>query len=469
MLAAPAVALLAFAPGAAAGPLTLHGSGPITKLSCASSPCVKTLRRAGGHPVVTLTRLHAAIRGGPAQNIYQLSWKVGDPHVHLDAEALRPLSPVGSIALATISSWTRSGPKGLVGALNGDFFGYKGWYGGYPSGMLVRARTVDAFGWGGPGVGYETKGLGGRPGGMVFGNPRAVPTNISLPHGALATIGSFVSSPGSLAAKAGDLPGDQVAVATAHNVAFKIPSGMIGVVLGSAVVPSPFGSMLRGTKTGYHNPTNSSTSAKETVVGFRFGERGVATRSLLLPISMTVCASGVCPAGTSITLHTGQALLVARADRFAATGLEDAAASPAAAVKVAVDSAKWAHVAEVMGGKPLLVKNGVARYTTPWADPPMMDHNPCYQWCGRFWRPAVMMGTNGWGSMLITGSADSGVYGWQWTSMLRQLGARDAIGFDNNSSTELLVPGISPSHGWTFDSANHWERDIPEATALSFR
>jgi hypothetical protein len=69
VLAAPAVALLAFAPGAAAGPLTLHGSGPITKLSCASSPCVKTLRRAGGHPVVTLTRLHAAMRGGPTQNI----------------------------------------------------------------------------------------------------------------------------------------------------------------------------------------------------------------------------------------------------------------------------------------------------------------------------------------------------------------------------------------------------------------
>ena len=61
-----------------------------------------------------------------------------------------------------------------------------------------------------------------------------------------------------------------------------------------------------------------------------------------------------------------------------------------------------------MGGKPLLVKNGVARYTTPWADPPMMDHNPCYQWCGRFWRPALMMGTDGWGSMLITGAARLG-------------------------------------------------------------
>ena len=155
VLAAPAVALLAFAPGAAAGPLTLHGSGPITKLSCAASPCVKTLRRAGGKPVVTLTRLHATIRGGSAQNIYQLSWKVGNAHVHLDAEALQPLSPVGAIALAPISRRARSGPNGLVGALNGDFFGYQGWAGGFPSGMLVRhGRSTRSAGaapeWGTP-------------------------------------------------------------------------------------------------------------------------------------------------------------------------------------------------------------------------------------------------------------------------------------------------------------------------------
>ncbi len=53
--------------------------------------------------------------------------------------------------------------------------------------------------------------------------------------------------------------------------------------------------------------------------------------------------------------------------------------------------------------------------------------------------------------------------------MVRQLGATQAIGFDNNSSTELLVPGSSPAHGWTFDSSHGWERDITEATALSYR
>ena len=191
---------------------------------------------------------------------------------------------------------------------------------------------------------------------MVFGTPRAVPSTVTLTNGQVATIGAFVSAPGSLGAQVGKLPGDQVAVVTAHNVAFKIPSGAAGFVLGSAADPNPFPTMLRGTRSGYHNPTNASTSAKETVVAFRFGEKGVATRSLLLPISHTACVGGVCAAGTTVTLRSGQALLVARADRFAADGLAAAAATSASTVKVMVDSAKWAHVAEVMGGKPLLVK-----------------------------------------------------------------------------------------------------------------
>ena len=334
--------------------------------------------------------------------------------------------------------------------------------------MLVHSRHVDAFGWGGPGVGYTTKALGGQDGGLVFGTPRAVPDTITLPDGGATTIGAFVTTPGALASQLTKLPGDQVAVVTTHSQVFKVPANSVAVVLGSSATPNPFPTMLRGSRPGYRNPTNTATSAKETVVAFRFGERGVATRTLTLPISQTACPAGVCAAGSRVTLHSGQALLVARAGRFAGDGLVTAAGRTST-LRVAVDPAKWANVGDVMGGKPLLVKNGVARYTTPWADPPMMDHNPCYQWCGRFWRPALMMGTDGWGSMLITGAPGSGVYGWQWTAMLRQLGARDAIGFDNNSSTELLVPGHSPSTGWTFDSSDHWERDIPEATALSFR
>jgi hypothetical protein len=188
-----------------------------------------------------------------------------------------------------------------------------------------------------------------------------------------------------------------------------------------------------------------------------------------LEISRGTCETGVCPAGTKVTLHAGQALLVAHAGRFAATHLATAAHRTDAAITVAVDPAKWAAVSDVMGGKPIMVKDGVARYTTPGYDPPMMDQNPCYQWCGEFWRPALVSGTDGWGSMIIAGSTNGGIRGWEWSAMLRQLGARDAIGFDNNSSTELDVPGQSPGSGWTMDSPGHWERAITEATSLSFR
>ena len=463
VLAAPAVVLLAFAPGAAAGPLTLTGSGPITRLSCASTPCVKTLRSSGGRAVVTLTQLHATV-GGQVQSVYKLSWQIGNPHVHLNAAAMRPVDPLGDIRLGTMSSWARaSAPQGFIGALNGDFFGYQGWAGGHPSGMLVRDRRIDAFGWGGPGVGFTTAALGGKAGGMVFGSPRAVPDTISLGAGTVVTIGAFVGSPSSLAAQVQAMPGDQVAVATARGSRFRVPAGDTAVVVGSAAAPSPFPAMLRGSQGGYRNPTNTSTSAHESVVGFRFAETGAAARTQLLPIVARP------KPGTVVSLGRGQALLLARAGRFAATGLTAAAAAPKPSVRVAVDAAKWAHAGDVMGGKPQLVRNGGALYTTPWADPPMMDHDPCYQWCGRFWRPALMTGRDGWGSMVIVGSRGGGVYGWQLSGMLRQLGARDAIGFDNNSSTELLVPGRSPATGWTFDPSSQWERDIPEASSLSYR
>ena len=469
VLAAPAVALLAFAPGAAAGPLTLTGNGPISKLTCAATPCVKTLRSAGGKPVVTLTRVRASV-GGTQQSIYELAWKIGNPHVHLTAAAMHEPDLLGDIRLGSISGWAQtSAPPGFIGALNGDFFGYQGWSGGRPSGMLVRNRHIDAFGWGGPGVGFTTDALGGKPGGMVFGTPRAVADTIALPGGAAVTIGGFVATPAALASTLRSLPGDQVAVVTSRTATFKLPAGSVGTVVGGSATPTPFPTMLRGTRGGYRNPTNSSTSAHETVVGFRFAETGVAARWQTLPISHAVCSTGVCPAGTRVTLHTGQALLVARATRFAATGLARAAAASEPAVKVAADAGGWAAAADVTGGKPLLARNGVAQFTTPWADPPMMDQNPCYQWCGKFWRPALMTRSDGWGAMLIVGSSGGGVTGWQWSSMLHQLGARDAIGFDNNSSTELYVPGRSPSTGWTFDSASHWERGIAEATALSYR
>ena len=70
------------------------------------------------------------------------------------------------------------------------------------------------------------------------------------------------------------------------------------------------------------------------------------------------------------------------------------------------------------------------------------------------------------GGRVITGgiSSSDGVYGWNWGKTLVQLGAVNAMGFDNNSSTELFAPGTGT---WTFSP--RWERQITEATALVYR
>ena len=62
-------------------------SGPILSYKCPPAPlfCTRTLK-----PGVTLTHWRARMRSGTNQDIYRLSWKLGDPHIQLAAEALNP-------------------------------------------------------------------------------------------------------------------------------------------------------------------------------------------------------------------------------------------------------------------------------------------------------------------------------------------------------------------------------------------
>ena len=62
-----------------------HIGGPIVSYGCPPTPmwCTKTLK-----PGITLTRWRAKLRSGTTQNIYKISWKLGDPHVSLTAAAL---------------------------------------------------------------------------------------------------------------------------------------------------------------------------------------------------------------------------------------------------------------------------------------------------------------------------------------------------------------------------------------------
>jgi hypothetical protein len=110
-----------------------------------------------------------------------------------------------------------------------------------------------------------------------------------------------------------------------------------------------------------------------------------------------------------------------------------------------------------MGGKPQLVSNGTASTTRPnFVDP--------WQWDNPHWRPAVVKSASGKGWLVVAGgSRGVGIQASTWARMLVQMGAREAMGFDNNSSTELYRPGVTPI------TAYGYERSIPSATILSYR
>jgi hypothetical protein len=445
-LAVGVAGCLALAPQALA--TTPPIPGPIVSYRCPPAPlfCTRTLK-----PGVTLTHLRARMHSGPSQDIYKLSWKLGDPHVQLFAEALSQPTATGSIYLNTISSWARSGaPAGFLGALNADFFSQgSNWRYGKPSGMLVQGRRIDDFGTGGPAVGYKPAGR------MVMGSPLARTVKITLTGGHTATIGAFNPSSTALTG----VRGDQVAVKTGSSA--RVPSGWIGLVVTNAK-PGFFTDMLQGSE---HVANSTGLGTGETVRGFRLSEgTGVTTTTQLQVVNTTTCGGYVCHGQIDVPLAAGEALVIAQAGHFADAGLEYRATSSAHALTISTDAPRWAGVTDVMGGKPRLVKDGKVVYPAPWVNPPMMSPDG-WQWDYPHWRPAVAeTATRGW--LIITGGVRyaDGVRGWNWGKMLVQLGARNAIGFDNNSSTELYVPNRGT---WTFSPG--WQRPITEATALAYR
>jgi hypothetical protein len=452
------VGAAALVPAGTAAATIPHISGPIVSYKCPPVPlwCTKTVKAGiGGWPGVTLTHIRAKMRSGSAQDIYKLSWKLGDPHARLLSEALNPPYANGNIPLGKISNWANSSaPPGFVGALNADFFSeiWRNWGPslGQPSGMLVRSRRVIDFGSGGSGVGYKPDGE------MVMGQPMARPTKITLREGRTATIGAF--NPSSTVQSS--VKGDQVAIKTGTTA--RVPTGWVGFVVASAAKPTLFSGMLQGTE-----QINNSTGLKtgETVRGFRFGEgTGTTTTVGLQFASAAACGGYICRGQIDVPLASGQVLMITKAGHFADADLEQRANSTSHTITITTDTPRWAGVQDVMGGKPRLVKNGQVSYPIPNGNPPMMSSDG-WQWRYPHWRPAVAeTKTRGW--LIITGGVHygDGVYGWNWGKMLVQLGAQNAMGFDNNSSTELFVPGTG-----TYTFSPGWERPITEATALSYR
>jgi hypothetical protein len=403
-------------------------------------------------PGVTLVHSRITVRGVfGAQEVYKLSWRIGNPHVRLHSSLLGAYDDGTTWITDHVISHLASsgGPPGLVAAMTGDYSIYKSWSPtrSITSGILVHDRRVFHFGTGSLAVGYKP---GGR---FTFGRPIVRPVKLDFPGGTSATIGAFNPAPATLATA---IRSDQVAVYTHAGQTVNVPAGAVAVALGSDVLAT----RLRGRRAGFRNP--DGVNKPESVVAFRMTEPTATRRPVSMPIAPPgTCDQNVCQPGESIAVPAGGVILLARTDTLhhvAADGLAARAQSAALAVDTAMDDTGWDNVTDVTGGKPMLVEAGRAISRRP-------DSVDPWQWTcgGGCWRPALMR-SGGTASMILIGRKNGyGLTMPRFAAVLADMGATDAIGFDNNNSAELWRPGHKPITGYGY------ERLLPTATTLAYR
>jgi hypothetical protein len=420
LLLASAVVVLVVSTSSA--PATLL-PGPITHLRVVSRT---TLR-----PGVVYTHYRASVRGySRAQEIYRISWAIGDTHVTLGSALLGTYHPAAeTVDVHPVSSL--GAPAGLLAAINGDYSAYTTRTAYRNSGMLVKGRKIYNFGWGGPGVGYLPAGD------FKIGRPRAQPVKLKLPNRLTATIGAFGALPAA---------SDQVGAYDTAGTVVSVPKGYAAFTVDSTA----FRTMLSGNRT-LRNRSGSDRS--EPVVAFAFAEPTSAGTTTSLPIV------GSQPAGAQVTVPETGAVLLAKVGGIAEVGLSALAASANPVVNINGDAEGWSSVSDVMGGKPELVSGGIAISSRP----TIVDS---WQWTcgGGCWRPALTRSSSGRGSLILIGArGGSGLTMLSFARVLRQLGAQQAIGFDNNGSAEMYRPGHRPYTGYGY------ERWLPTATTLRYR
>jgi Phosphodiester glycosidase len=420
-------------------------AGPVTTRVVISR---KTLK-----PGLTLVHSRITVRGVfGAQEVYKLAWKMGNPHVGLHSSLLGPYDSSSTwITDHPISHLASSGaPAGLVAAMTGDYSIYKSWSPtrSITSGILMQNRRIFRFGTGSLAVGYKPNGR------FTFGHPILRPMRLEFPGGTSATVGAFNPAPATLAG--GAIRSDQVAVYTHAGQTITVPAGAIGVALSSDALATE----LRGSQIGFKNP--KGVNKPESVVAFRITESTAERRPVSMPIAAPgSCTANVCQPAESVAVPNGGVVLLARTDttnQVAAAGLQAQAALGTPVVNTAIDDAGWGKVSDLTGGKPMLVNAGHAISTRP-------DSVDSWQWdCGGgCWRPAlVRSGSSAW-MILIGGKSGMGLTMPKFASVLADMGATDALGFDNNNSAELWRPGHRPITGYGY------ERLLPTATSLSYR
>ena len=419
LLASAAAVFVVSTSAAPATPLP----GPITRL--------RVVSRSALRPGVFFTHYRASVRGySRAQEIYRISWAIGDTHVKLGSALLGTYHPAQeTVDVHPVSSL--GAPAGLLAAINGDYSAYTTRSAYRNSGMLVKNRRIYNFGWGGPGVGYLPAGD------FEIGRPRAQPVKLKLPNRLTATIGAFGALPAA---------SDQVGAYDTGGTVVTVPLGYVAFTIDSTA----FRTMLRGDRT---LTNRTGRDRPEPVAAFAFAEPSAAATTTSLPIA------GTQQAGAQVTVPENGAVLVAKVGGIAEVGLSALAASASPVVDVNGDAKGWGSVSAVMGGKPELVSSGVAISSRPTS----IDS---WQWTcgGGCWRPALIRTNSGRGSLILIGArGGSGLTMLTFARVLRQLGAQEAIGFDSNGSAEMYRPGVRPY------TAYGYERWLPTATTLRYR
>jgi hypothetical protein len=423
---------------AAAGSVSA-ATGPVQSLKLVSRRTVA--------PGIVYTHWRVRVSGVPdIQDVYRVSWLMGDAHVGLHAALMGSRQANGSVAIRPISRWAAlAHPRGLVAAMNGDFFTPTSQTTARPSGMIVRNNRLIQVGWDGHG---GVPSVGFAPGGkLVFGRPNAVPLKFLLPASHTATIAGFSGLPARP---------DQVIAYTRSGAVARIPSGYTAVILDSSLRP------LRG-RAAYTNTTGSKV--RETVSAFTLGPAGLA------PPKRGIAIDAVSAGARKVTVPRGGAVLLMRSRGVAAAGFASDLALTTPSVTVTMSPPAWARVTDVISGKPQVVRNGTPMIKKP-------SYVSADQWYPEQFRPAIASSRDGHGWFIMVGSVNglrgTSLTGSQFARVLAQLGAKDALQLDNRHSTEIYTP--HPSNGMCVSGSGtchtlmpHYERSIPEAAYVTYR
>jgi hypothetical protein len=388
-------------------------------------------------PGVTATWYpHTTIAGYPdPTQLVTVTWPLGDPHYRMRTVATGgPILSSGFLPRRRMSAWGATQPRSLVAAISPDFATYHTRQ-AKPSGLEIARRIILHAPTGSvvaPSVGYT------RDGRLVFGSVRTQPLTFQLPDGHTATVEAMNAAP---------TTNLQVGAYPSAGARVKIPQGDRAVIL----TLSPFA-------TSYRAPAGVTSFAGQPAA-YALHQTYQPVQFITSPIRRPR------PRATRVIVPPGGAVLLMRALGGAAAGFNLLLTRAHPQVHVNVTDSAWASVTDVMGGKPILIRNGAVT-----AKPATMTN---YQWTAPVSRIALGETADGQGIIAILNGGNrstAGVDAPRLAATLVQLGVTNAIAFDAGPVPEIYSPRYRngtcfPNHGWCYQSTKT-EWSPPLASAL---